>query len=99
MITNPFFPDPAFAWTFYVILVGITVFASYTDLHRLTIPKWLTVGALALGVLFNVLRGGWVAGGTASHGVWVLGAHGTAVGALDGLLFALAGFATGFGLF
>src|SRR5687767_1357088 len=98
MILHPFFPGPAFAWTFCLVLVGITLFATYTDLRRFTIPKTLTLFALALGLLFNTVRGAWMAGVEGSSG-WVLGGQSGLVGALDGLLFALAGFGVGFGLF
>jgi prepilin peptidase CpaA len=97
-MSHPFFPlEPAFAWVYCVALVGLTAVASYTDLRRLTIPKVLTLSTLALGVVMNLVRGAGL--GADGHTVWVLGAHGAAVGALDGLLFALAGFGTGFALF
>lgn len=99
MLVHPFFPDPAFAWTFYLVLVGLTLLATYTDLRRLVIPKQLTLIGLALGVLFNVVRGAWMGANATTEGVWALGPNGAFVGGLDGLLFALAGFATGFGLF
>jgi prepilin peptidase CpaA len=95
---HPFFPlEPAFAWVYCLALVGLTAAASYTDLRRLTIPKVLTLSTLALGILMNLVRGAGL--GAEGHAVWKLGANGAAVGALDGLLFALAGFATGFALF
>jgi prepilin peptidase CpaA len=96
---KPFFPDPVtvFAWTFYVVLVGITIIASYTDLRRLSIPKELTLTGLALGILFNTVRGGLL--GAEGHRVWLLGENGALLGLLDGFLFALAGFVVGFALF
>ena len=58
---QPFFPHSVvLAWAFYVVLVGITFVATYTDLRNLTIPKWLTLPALGLGLLFNVVLGAWV---------------------------------------
>jgi prepilin peptidase CpaA len=96
---RPFFPDLLFAWAFYLVLVGLLAAAAYLDLRRLVIPKGLTLAALALGLLFNVVRGAWVGANGEGPGVWVLGPGGAALGALDGLLYALAGFALGFGLF
>jgi Flp pilus assembly protein protease CpaA len=61
------------------------------------VPKWLTLPALALGLAFNVLRGGLV-GATVAEG-WLLQVEGPGSGALDGALFAGAGFLTAFGLF
>jgi len=101
----PFPEESAFAWTFYLVLMGFLAVASYLDitrtpveeLRRKAIPKWLTLTLLGLGVLFNIVRGAWM--GWDGAEVWALGENGAFVGALDGLLFALAGFATGFGLF
>jgi prepilin peptidase CpaA len=89
-----FFADSvALAWTYFGVVLAITLIATYTDLRSLLIPKWLTLPALAGGVIFHVVLGGvrgpsflWADGG------WLLGA-------VDGLLFALAGFAVGFALF
>lgn len=87
---HPFFPGALFGWTFYVVLVAITVIASYTDVRRMIVPKWLTVPALVLGILMNTLRGGWLgASGDAGFGL----------GAWDGFLFSMKGFGVGFGLF
>jgi prepilin peptidase CpaA len=63
----------------------------------MTIPKWLSVPTLALGLLFNVVRGGWM--GWLDRDNWLLERGGWGIGALDGLLFALAGFAVAFALF
>jgi prepilin peptidase CpaA len=88
------FPDPAFAWTFYLVVVGITVVASYLDLRTTKIPKQLSLAALGLGVLFTVARGAWL--GLENRPVWFLGAYGPWAGAADGLLLALAGVALSF---
>jgi Flp pilus assembly protein protease CpaA len=96
---HPFFPGLLFGWAFYLVLTGLMVVAAYTDLRRMIIPKQLTLGALALGVVFNLVRGAWVGANGEGTGVWLLGANGLFVGALDGLLYAAAGFAIGFGLF
>jgi prepilin peptidase CpaA len=97
MTQTPFFPGPIFGWTFYLTLVTITLLASYVDWKRLQIPKALTLTALALGVVFSAVRGAWL--GSQGQAVWLFAAPGAGLGAVDGLLFALAGFATGFGLF
>jgi prepilin peptidase CpaA len=92
-----FFPNPAFGWVFYLALVGLIVFAAWKDLRQLKIPNWLTVAVLVAGVVVNLVRGAWL--GATGLGTWRLGAHGAFVGLLDGLLFALSGFALGFALF
>jgi prepilin peptidase CpaA len=95
---HPFFPlEPAFAWVYCLALVGLTAAASYTDLRRLTIPKVLTLSTLGLGIIMNLLRGAGL--GADGHAVWLFQEPGAVLGAFDGLLFSLAGFATGFGLF
>lgn len=91
-----FFPNPVFGWTFYAVLLGFLVVASYTDLRWITIPKWLTVSMFGLGVLINLARGLWF--GLQGQEVWYLPA-GAGWGLLDGLLFALAGFAVSFAIF
>ena len=96
-MTLPFFPDLVFAWTFLATLFGLLVVASVIDYRYLVVPKGLTLTALPLGLLFNAVRGGWL--GIQGSPVWVLEPGGAALGALDGLLFALAGFALGFALF
>ncbi len=93
----PFFPGPVFGWIYVAILVAILGTAAGTDLRSFRVPKWLTVPALGLGVVVNVVRGAWL--GSQGLAAWSLGAHGAWVGGLDGLLFSLAGFAVGFGLF
>ena len=99
MIPRPFFPGPLFGWAFYLVLVGLLAVAAYIDLRRLVIPKWLTLTALALGLLFNLVRGACLGAGDEGTGVWLFGLHGPVVGALDGLLYGLAGFGIGFGVF
>lgn len=92
-----YFPDPLSGWLFLAALLPLLGVASYTDQRFMKVPKWLTLPTLGLGLLVSAVRGAWLA----AHGseVWLLGASGAAVGALDGLLFALAGFALGFVLF
>lgn len=91
------FPSPEFAWAFFAALIGGMAFACWHDLRTLKVPKPVTLGLLGAGVLANLVRGAWVG----AHGaeVWKFGANGAAAGAADGLAFALAGFAFGFGLF
>jgi len=93
---HSFFPDPSFAWTFYLVLVGLMTAAAYVDLRTLVIPKQLTLSTLVLGVAFNLVRGVWA--GVEGTTFWVLD-DGILLGALDGMLWTLAGFGTGFGLF
>jgi prepilin peptidase CpaA len=98
----PFFPDPAFGWTFYLIVVGITVLAAAIDLRKTIVPKWLSLAMLALGLLFNVVRGAWMGLGYPDgrvDKVWAFALNGPWIGGLDGFLFALSGFAAGFALF
>jgi prepilin peptidase CpaA len=98
LMRHPFFPpEPIFAWTFCAALVLIAALAAYLDLRQMRIPKALTLTGLGLGVLMNLVRGAWL--GATGEEVWRLGANGGFLGALDGVLFSLAGFAAGFALF
>lgn len=97
MSSQPFFPDLLFGWVFYVVLVAMCAVAAVIDIRNLQVPKWITLPMLAAGVAFNVARGGWM--GAIGRQTWVFGANGPWVGALDGFLFALAGFAFCFSLF
>src|SRR3954464_14413049 len=92
-----YFPDPVSGWVFLMALIGVLAIASYTDERTMKVPKWLTLPALGLGLLFSLLRGGLLGG----HGmpVWLFADPGAALGVLDGLLFALAGLVVGFVLF
>ncbi len=91
------FPDRALAWTFFALLVGLLAVAAVIDLRRAIVPKWLSLTTLALGVTCNLVRGAWL--GSLGMPTWTLGGSGAVIGALDGLLFALAGFAVGFAIF
>lgn len=97
MSATPFFPDLIFGWVFYLVLVAITLVASYFDFQRMIIPKVLAVFTLITGILFNVVRGAWL--GIEGWPGPYLGLSGAGWGAVDGVLFALAGFAVGFGMF
>jgi Flp pilus assembly protein protease CpaA len=95
-----FYPDPIFGWTFYAVLLGFLAVATYIDIGTLRIPKTLTVPMLGVGLVFSLVRGIWMGSlveGTGWH-VWMF-ASSPALGALDGLLCALAGFAASFALF
>jgi prepilin peptidase CpaA len=94
---HPFFPDPMFAWVFSLALVALTAAGAVADLRALVIPKTVSLTTLGLGLAANVVRAAWL--GAAGLELWALETGGAALGALDGLLFALAGFAVGFGLF
>lgn len=64
-------------------VVGFTLVAAVCDYRTKRLPNWLTVPAFAAGVGYQVV------GGVVREG---------ALGAWHGLLFALAGFAVGFGI-
>lgn len=90
------FPDLAFGWCFYIVLVGFLVVSSIIDFRTMRIPKALTIPCLILGVAFNLGRGMWL--GIQDKVVWKLNA-GPVLGCLDGLLFSVAGFAAAFSIF
>jgi len=94
-----FYPDPLFGWSFYAVLVGFLVVATYIDLKSLRIPKQLTMPMLALGILVEIVRGIWMGAkleGTAETVFWFASSPG--LGALDGFLCALMGFLVGFAI-
>lgn len=93
-----FFPDPLFGWTFYLVLMGFLAVASYIDVKWIKIPRKLTVVMLGVGIVFNVARGMWL-GSDPERTVWVFSEAGVGLGAIDGLLFALAGFAASLAMF
>jgi prepilin peptidase CpaA len=95
-----FYPSPAFGWTFYAALIGFVGVAAYTDLGTLKIPKKLTLTMLAAGLVVSLVRGAWLGSlleGTEQK-VWLF-ANTPVLGALDGLLCALAGFAASLAVF
>jgi prepilin peptidase CpaA len=96
-MVSTFFPNLDFAWIFLGVLFTLLALASGTDLRRYVIPKWVTLTGLVLGASGNIVRGIWL--GSDGQPVWILGENGALVGGLDGFLFALCGFASGFGLF
>jgi Flp pilus assembly protein protease CpaA len=92
-----FFPDLVFGWCFYLGLLGFLAAASYFDYRYLLIPKIITLSCLATGALMNAVRGGWL--GSVELTVWHVSKPSAALGLLDGMLFSLEGFGTGFGIF
>lgn len=97
MATKPFFPDPAFAWAFFGVIAVLTALAAFVDTRKAIIPKWLTIGTLALGFVVNMTRAGLMA--SQGKPLWVLDTGSVGLGILDGFLFSLAGFAFAFILF
>jgi prepilin peptidase CpaA len=94
---HPFFPNPAFAWGFYAILIGFLVVAAYIDLRRMRVPKSVSVSLFFLGMLANLARGAWM--GSAESQVWHFTSTGTLLGMVDGFLFAAEGFFVCFFIF
>jgi Flp pilus assembly protein protease CpaA len=90
-----FFPSSLFAWVFSAGLLALLAAASWTDLRRMVVPKWITLTTLGLGAAANMARGCWL--GWCGLSTWVLG-PGWGWGLLDGLLFTLAGVAVAFGI-
>jgi prepilin peptidase CpaA len=89
-----FFPEPVFAWVFCVSLIVFLGLAAWTDTCRARIPNRLTILLLALGLLMNAVRGGLMAAD--EKPLWVFETTAPWLGAIDGLLFALAGFLVAF---
>jgi prepilin peptidase CpaA len=93
---RPFFPDPILAWTFYLALVAMVCAAAVIDWRTTFVPKWLTLSLLGAGVVMNVIRGIWMG---AEGKLWMFSPATPGLGALDGLLLSLTGFAVAFGVF
>ena len=91
-----FFPSPLFGWVYLFVLFSMLLLAAFLDYRTLILPKSLTLSLLAVGIVANMIRGGWLGGELRE--VWILPV-GTRNGILDGLLFALAGFGAGFAIF
>jgi Flp pilus assembly protein protease CpaA len=91
-----FFPDIAFGWSFYAVLVAFLTAASIVDFRNLKIPKAITIPCFITGIVFNISRGMWL--GIQDKAVWKLSV-GPFLGALDGFLFSAAGFAVAFAIF
>ena len=96
LFADPFFPDLGFAWVFAIVLLGLSVLAAVYDTRKAIIPKWITLGTLGVGLVFNTVRGAWL--GNLGSKVWLL-PEGSWGGAADGFMFALVGAIFGFTLF
>ncbi len=86
----PSLPDPYFGWTFYAVLVALTLAGAYVDLRKAVLPKGLMFTLLGAGVVFNIVRSGWLA--SLGRELWMLQTGNVWIGALDGFLFSLIGF-------
>lgn len=97
-IAPPYFPMPAAEYLIAVaiLLTGLMGTAAWIDWKTWRIPKRLTVGMFALGVIMQLIGGAWL--GSQGRPGWFLDG-GVALGLLDGLLFSLAGATTGFAIF
>jgi Flp pilus assembly protein protease CpaA len=96
-MSTHFFPNFGFGWIFCIALIlGLGIIA-VKDLRTAKIPNNLSVSLALLGLVFNLIRGGWLA--TQEQEVWQLGTNGLAVGIIDALLFSLSGFLVGFALY
>jgi prepilin peptidase CpaA len=93
-VAKTFFPDPAFAWVFCLGLCLLTCVAAYLDTRTTKIPNRLSVLVFALGLVVNIVRGAWLA--SQNKPLWVFDSGNVLVGAIDGLLFSLVGFAVMF---
>lgn len=97
IVTPAFFPDPTFGWLFYGLLVACCLAAVYTDLKWQRLPNYITLPACLLGLVMNLIRSGWL--GTLNEPGRFFGLTGVSGGLVEGLSFAVAGFAVAFGLF
>jgi Flp pilus assembly protein protease CpaA len=91
------FPNLPFAIAFVGILAAGLAYAAYVDWTTMKVPKGLTIGLLASGVLLNGVRGAWLA--AEGNRVWIINEPNALLGALDGLLMSITGFLLGFVLF
>src|SRR5262245_41956530 len=89
-----FFPHPYFGWALVGALAVMLALACVADWSTLRIPKWISWTSLAMGLLFHLTRGAWL--GANASGVWMFGANGAALGALDAVLFAFTGSVVAF---
>jgi Flp pilus assembly protein protease CpaA len=91
------FPGPISAWAYWVLLLGLLLPAAVIDWRTLKIPKHLSLSLWVLGPFLSIGRGAFL--GALGIPVFTLSPRGAVVGAIDGLLFSLAGFALGFVMF
>jgi prepilin peptidase CpaA len=84
----------AFAWVFCVGLILLLCIAAWTDTRRAKIPNRLCVTILALGLVMNLVRAGWL--GQENKQLWLFDSGSVWLGILDGLFFAITGFLLAF---
>lgn len=89
-----FFPDPVFAWVSFAVLIGFVGVAAYLDLKTGKIKNQLSVSLAAVGLVFSLIRGGWL--GATNQTLSFLPTGSVWLGLTDALLFSLAGFALAF---
>lgn len=94
---STFFPDPTFGWVFYLALLACAVAAVVCDLRKQRLPNVLTVSTFGFGLVLNLVRGTWL--GVHGEPGPYFGLTGAFGGLVEGLCFALAGFAVAFALF
>jgi len=92
-----FFPNTPFAWVYLVVLAGIMAVASWCDFRTVIVPKKVSLALLASGFVITMIRCTWL--GANGQQAWLFHPSNFGLGFADGLLFSLAGFITGFGLF
>jgi prepilin peptidase CpaA len=97
MSAETFFPCAGFGWSYCVAAAALAFTAAGIDLRYYRIPRVLSLGLLAAGIAFSLVRGAMV--GADGQEAWVCGANGAFVGLLDAFLFSAAGVVVGFGLF
>lgn len=97
-IAPPYYPMPSAEYLIAVaiLLTGLMGTAAWIDWKTWRIPKKLTVGMFALGVVMQLIGGAWL--GSQGRPGWLLDGS-VALGLVDGLLFSLAGAITGFAIF
>lgn len=93
-----FFPDPVFAWIFCGVLFLLTCVAAWTDTRKAIVPNRLTVLILILGLVANVIRGVWLAAENRPLPLSWFDSDSEWLGALNGFLFGLTGFAVAFAI-
>jgi prepilin peptidase CpaA len=92
-----FFPNAGFALVFAgVLLAGLAV-AAWIDLKTLRVPKPVTLGLAAAGLLLNAARAAWL-GADGCEG-WMFSDPGVLGGLFEGALFSLGGLVVGFAVF
>ena len=92
-----FFPNPVFGWAFFLLLIGLLSAAAYLDTKKFFVPKKLMLAMLVCGIAMTLARGA-LNGAEGVPTSWIDNPT-IATGMADAFLFALAGFAVGFGVF